>query len=163
METSTFSKAALSSRTGCPRSVRKYSQEIRTPEFGCGLEGVLRKRAADLTGILNGVDYAKWNPAKDPWLVANYSVDNLEGKRQCKIDLLNQFGILDSRDRPLIGIISRLADQKGFDLLHAAADTLVQDGFSMVVLGTGEEKYSRFFLVTAGKVSKLRGRQDCVR
>jgi starch synthase len=124
----------------------KYSQEIRTPEFGCGLEGILRKRAADLTGILNGVDYAKWNPAKDPWLVANYSVDNLEGKRQCKIDLLNQFDILDSRDRPLIGIISRLADQKGFDLLHAAADTLVQDGFSIVVLGTGEEKYSRFFL-----------------
>lgn len=124
----------------------KYSREIRTPEFGCGLEGVLQKRSADLTGILNGVDYTEWNPATDPWLVANYSVDNLEGKRRCKIDLLNQFGIQDSLARPVIGIISRLADQKGFDLLHIVADTLIQDGFSMVVLGTGEEKYCRFFL-----------------
>jgi starch synthase len=129
----------------------KYSQEIRTPEFGCGLEGVLQKRAADLAGILNGVDYSEWNPVSDPWLVANYSADDLEGKQQCKIDLLNQFGIRDSRQRPLIGIISRLADQKGFDLLYAVADAIVEDGFSMVVLGTGEEKYSQFFLALQEK------------
>ena len=124
----------------------KYSQEIRTVEFGCGLEGVLNKRAADLTGILNGVDYAHWNPEQDPWLVSNYSAEDLRGKQQCKVDLLNQFGIQDSQDRPLIGIISRMADQKGFDLLHAVAGTMVQEGFSMVVLGTGEELYTRFFL-----------------
>ena len=124
----------------------KYSEEIRTVEFGCGLEGVLRKRAADLTGILNGVDYAEWSPEQDPWLVSNYSAEDLRGKQQCKVDLLNQFGIQDSQDRPLIGIISRMADQKGFDLLHAVAGTMVQEGFSMVVLGTGEERYTRFFL-----------------
>jgi starch synthase len=111
----------------------------------------LQKRAADLAGILNGVDYSEWNPVSDPWLVANYSADDLEGKQQCKIDLLNQFGIRDSRQRPLIGIISRLADQKGFDLLYAVADAIVEDGFSMVVLGTGEEKYSQFFLALQEK------------
>jgi len=124
----------------------RYSQEIRTPEFGCGLEGVLQKRAADLTGILNGVDYTQWNPEQDPWLVSNYSVKDLQGKQQCKMELLNQFGIDNSLDRPLIGIISRMADQKGFDLLQAVAGTMVEDGFSMVVLGTGDERYTRFFL-----------------
>lgn len=129
----------------------KYSQEIQTQEFGCGLEGVLQKRAADLTGILNGADYTEWNPESDPWLVSNYSSSELEGKRECKADLLNQFGISDSGDRPLIGIISRMADQKGFDLLSAVADTMVQEGFSMVVLGTGEERYTRFFLALQEK------------
>jgi starch synthase len=124
----------------------KYSQEIRTVEFGCGLEGILQKRAGDLAGILNGVDYTQWNPEQDPWLVSNYSAEDLQGKQHCKLDLLNQFGIQNSQDRPLIGIISRMADQKGFDLLQAVADTMVRDGFSMVVLGTGEERYTQFFL-----------------
>ena len=124
----------------------KYSQEIRTREFGCGLEGVLENRVADLVGILNGVDYTQWDPATDPWLVANYSLHDLSGKKQCKLDLLNQFGIRDSGERPLIGMISRLTDQKGFDLLQVVAESLIDDGFSMVVLGTGEEKYSKFFL-----------------
>jgi len=123
----------------------KYSREIRTAEFGCGLEGVLQKRTADLTGILNGVDYAEWNPQEDPWLISNYSAEDLRGKEQCKIDVLNQFGISNSQNRPLIGIISRMADQKGFDLLQAVASTMVQEGFSMVVLGTGEERYTEFF------------------
>ncbi len=123
----------------------RYSKEILTPDFGCGLEGVLQRRSADLTGILNGVDYSEWNPETDPWLVANYSPGNLEGKRECKLDLLSQFGIPDSHERPLIGIISRMADQKGFDLLYAVADTMVQDGYSMVILGTGDDRYAQFF------------------
>jgi starch synthase len=125
---------------------RKYSQEIRTPEFGCGLEGVLLKRAKDLSGIINGVDYSEWNPVTDPWLVSHYSAQDLEGKKACKIDLLREFEIRNSLDRPLIGIISRLADQKGFDLLTEIADLIIQEGASLVVLGTGEEKYSRFLL-----------------
>ncbi len=125
---------------------QKYSQEILTPEFGCGLEGVLRKRAKNLIGILNGVDYSDWNPSTDPWLPAKYSMDNLEGKTACKIGLLKEFGLNDSVNRPLIGIVSRLANQKGFDLLHEVADSIVQQGASLVVLGTGEEKYSRFLL-----------------
>jgi starch synthase len=125
---------------------RRYSQEILTPEFGCGLEGLLLKRAADLTGILNGVDYAQWNPATDPWLSTTYSADDLKGKKTCKAALLKKFQIKDSLKRPLIGIVSRMTDQKGFDLLHEVADAIVAQGASLVVLGTGEEKYCRFFL-----------------
>ncbi len=125
---------------------QKYSQEIQTPEFGHGLEGVLRNRSRDLSGILNGVDYSKWDPLTDSHLAANYSAENIEGKLLCKQDVLREFGIEDSADRPLIGIVSRLADQKGFDLLNLAADSLVQAGASLVVLGTGEERYCRFFL-----------------
>jgi starch synthase len=125
---------------------QKYSREIRTSEFGSGLEGVLLKRAADLTGILNGVDYSRWEPATDPWLSASYSAENLDGKIACKRDLLKEFEIQDSVERPLIGIVSRLVDQKGFDLLFEVADTIVTEGASLVVLGTGEEKYCRFFL-----------------
>src|SRR5262245_32590670 len=74
----------------------KYSQEILTPEFGCGLEGLLLKRAADLTGILNGVDYAQWNPATDHWLSTTYSADDLKGKKTCKAALLKKFQINDA-------------------------------------------------------------------
>jgi starch synthase len=124
----------------------KYSQEILSPELGSGLEGVLLKRAGDLTGILNGVDYSQWDPASDPWLSTPYSADDLDGKKACKADLLREFQIQDSLERPLIGIVSRLADQKGFDLLYEVADAIVEEGASLVVLGTGEEKYCRFFL-----------------
>lgn len=130
---------------------QKYSQEIRTTEYGFGLEGVLQKRAADLTGVLNGVDYFEWNPSSDTRLISNYSVDDLAGKKLCKADLLQQYGIQNAINRPLIGIISRLADQKGFDLLISVADSIVTEGFSMVMLGTGEEKYSRFFLALQEK------------
>jgi starch synthase len=125
---------------------QRYSQEIRTEEFGYGLEGVLRKRAQDLTGILNGVDYSDWDPLTDIHIAANYSAENLEGKKICKRSVLRELGIADSSDRPLIGIVSRLADQKGFDLLCEVVDAVVQDGLSLAVLGTGEERYCRFFL-----------------
>ena len=124
----------------------KYSREILTPEFGCGLEGVLLKRAADLTGILNGVDYAHWDPATDPWLSTTYSSDDLKGKKTCKTALLKKFKIQGSLGRPLIGIVSRLVDQKGFDLLYEVADAIIAEGASLIVLGTGEQKYCRFFL-----------------
>ncbi|HEU0050091.1 MAG TPA: glycosyltransferase, partial [Nitrososphaera sp.] len=97
-------------------------------------------------GILNGVDYSEWDPLTDRWLASNYSANNLEGKKACRIDLLREFHLQDSLTRPLIGIISRLADQKGFDLLHEVGDAIVQEGASLVVLGTGEEKYCQFFL-----------------
>jgi starch synthase len=125
---------------------QRYSQEIRTEEFGYSLEGVLRKRTRDLTGILNGVDYSDWNPLTDTQIAANYSAENLEGKIICKRDVLRELGIEDSSGRPLIGIVSRLADQKGFDLLCEVVDAILQDGLSLVVLGTGEERYCQFFL-----------------
>jgi starch synthase len=125
---------------------RKYSQEIQTPELGCGLEGVLVKRSRYLSGILNGVDYSQWNPLTDSHIAANYSPENLAGKKLCKLELIREFGLEAVPDRPLIAIISRLADQKGFDLLSLAADAIVQEGVSLVVLGVGEERYRQFFL-----------------
>jgi starch synthase len=124
---------------------RKYSQEIQTQEFGCGLDGVLGRRSGNLAGILNGVDYSEWNPETDPHLAAPFSSEQLEGKKSCKADLLKISGWNDGFERPLIGIVSRLADQKGFDIIGEAADGIVHTGARLVVLGKGEDKYQLFF------------------
>ncbi|MBV8205757.1 MAG: glycogen synthase, partial [Acidobacteria bacterium] len=107
---------------------RRYSQEIQTTEFGFGLDGVLRGRASIVTGILNGVDYGEWNPATDHLIAAKYTADDLSGKRKCKRDLLAQFGLNQANpELPAIGIISRFAAQKGFDLLAQVADRLARE------------------------------------
>jgi starch synthase len=125
---------------------RKYSQEIQTEEYGYGLEGILSFRKEDLFGIVNGVDYDLWNPETDSFLAAPYGPDDLSGKRACKKDLLAQYNLPENRlDHPVLGVISRLADQKGFDLLAAIIDRLLNEEVSLVVLGTGEEKYHRLF------------------
>ncbi|MGA3069996.1 MAG: glycogen synthase GlgA [Terracidiphilus sp.] len=125
---------------------RKYAEEIQTAEFGEKLDGVLRGRAADLHGILNGVDYAKWNPATDGSLAAHYSLDDLAGKRECRADLLRAFGLEKVAERtPVIAIVSRLAKQKGLDLVAEIADQLTDRNVIVVVLGTGETVYERFF------------------
>jgi starch synthase len=125
---------------------RKYAQEIQTAEFGWGLEGVLRGRAVDLRGILNGVDYDHWNPATDKNLVARYSSEKLEGKRACRADLLKVFGLERvSAQTPVIGIVSRLATQKGFDIVSRIAEELVRRDVAVIALGTGEPTYESFF------------------
>ena len=125
---------------------RKYAEEIQTPEFGYKLESVLHGRAADLRGILNGVDYAQWNPATDHHLAATYTPENLAGKKECRADLLKTFGLDKVADSvPVIGIVSRFATQKGFDLVERIADQLVERDVVVVALGTGEPHYERFF------------------
>lgn len=125
---------------------RKYAQEIQTPEFGEQLDSVLRARAADLRGILNGVDYAKWDPATDGNLAAHYTAENLEGKRQCRTDLLHAFGLEHVADTtPVIGIVSRFATQKGFDMVAQIAGELSERDVAVVALGTGEPVYEKFF------------------
>jgi starch synthase len=125
---------------------RKYAQEIQTPEFGEGLDGVLRGRTADLRGILNGVDYAEWNPATDRKLAANYSPENLAGKALCRADLLDAFGLEMVEDStPVIGIVSRLVVQKGFDLVEQVAGRLSELNVAVVALGAGEPSYEKFF------------------
>ena len=125
---------------------RKYAQEIQTPEFGEGLDGVLRGRAQDLRGILNGVDYAQWNPATDANLAAHYTPENLAGKRECRADLLSAFGLELVEDAtPVIGIVSRFAVQKGFDLLEEIAGRLSEMEVAVVALGSGEPVYEKFF------------------
>jgi starch synthase len=125
----------------------RYAEEISTlPEYGLGLEGVLAEKrdAGRLAGILNGVDYAVWDPSVDELIPARYSPDDLTGKAVCKKALMDASGLVGGEELPLIGMVSRLADQKGFDLLSEKADEIVELGASLVVLGTGQEEYHRF-------------------
>lgn len=125
---------------------RKYAEEIQTPEFGEQLDPVLRARSTNLRGILNGVDYGHWNPATDKHLAARYTADDLAGKAACRADLLRTFG-LDSVEysTPVIGIVSRFATQKGFDLVAQIAGQLSDREVAVVALGTGEPVLEKFF------------------
>ncbi len=125
---------------------RKYAEEIQTPEFSEHLEGVLLKRAADLRGILNGVDYAQWNPAADGHLAAHYTAENLDGKRICRADLLHAFGLEKIADAtPVIGIVSRLATQKGFGIVAQIVEELADRDLAVVALGSGDPYYENLF------------------
>jgi starch synthase len=125
---------------------KKYSLEIQTTEYGFGLEGVLRNRAATVTGILNGVDYDEWSPQTDKFAVAKYSPQDLSGKQQCKVDLLNAFGVANADPKlPVIGIVSRFAAQKGFDLIAQIMDRLAREEMIVVALGAGDKTYEQMF------------------
>ncbi len=119
-----------------------YAGEILTPEFGCGLEGILQKRSDDLVGILNGADYSVWNPENDKYLEKNYSVDNPAGKAECKKNLLESL-CLPSKlmQKPVLGFIGRLRSQKGIDLLLDIVPSLVKKGVGVIVLGEGGAEY----------------------
>jgi starch synthase len=126
---------------------KKYSQEIQTTEFGFGLEGVLRTRSSTVTGILNGVDYDEWSPEADKFILARYSPQDLSGKAKCKQDLLATFGIADADSRlPVIGIVSRFAAQKGFDLIAQIMERLAREEMIIGALGTGDKPYEEMFL-----------------
>ena len=121
-----------------------YAKEILTHELGFGFEGVMMRRAADLTGILNGIDTTRWNPEADAFVQASFSADDLSGKRDAKRALLAEVGLPADEaalDRPLIGLISRLTDQKGFDLIGASANDLLALTATWVMLGSGERHY----------------------
>ena len=129
---------------------RKYAQEIQTSEFGFGLEGVIRARGDRLVGILNGVDYSSWSPDRDTLIPMKYSAKNLAGKHVCKEALLSEFNLLkDNPNRPVLGIVSRFADQKGFDLIAQVARELMQEDVLLAVLGSGERKYEEMFRALA--------------
>ena len=131
-----------------------YAREIQTPEYGFGLDGVLRARGNVLTGILNGVDYTEWNPETDRFIAAHYSAADLRGKGTCKGDLINEFGLpAEASDAPLIGIVSRFTSQKGADLIAEIADDMVAEGFYMVALGSGEPQYEALFHAMAARHS----------
>jgi len=117
-----------------------YSEEIQTEEFGCGLNGILRKRASRLCGIVNGVDYSKWNPESDTFIERNYSAETVsQGKAVNKKELIRQFGLNpECLSKPLIGVVARLAYQKGIDLLVEALPDLLKNDVALTILGTGE-------------------------
>jgi starch synthase len=131
---------------------RRYAEEIQTAEYGCGLEGVIASRSDRLVGILNGVDYSAWSPETDKLIPQNFSLHQLDGKRICKKNLLDLFGLPEENlDRPVIGIVSRFVGQKGFDLIAEVADALMQENLTLAVLGTGQPEYQRLFLQLAEK------------
>src|SRR4051812_5150838 len=121
---------------------KKYALEIQTAEYGFGLEGVLKARANTVAGILNGADYSEWDPATDKRIPAQFTADDLSGKAICKQDLLAQFGLTNVDPKlPVIGIVSRFAAQKGFDLISQAADRIGSEEIILTVLGTGDKDY----------------------
>jgi len=142
-----FMKAGISYADVITTVSETYAVEIQSSsEFGFGLEGVLRTRNQDLYGITNGIDYEIWSPEKDKLISYNYSVEDLSGKRKNKELLLKLCHLPPlPGDVPLIGIISRLVDQKGFDLLAQISDRLLSLDLQMIILGTGEERYHRLF------------------
>ncbi len=117
----------------------RYAEEIQTPQFGAGMEGALSYRKDKLRGILNGIDYEVWNPAKDEFLPVPYDGSSLERKKENKKFLQKEVS-LPQRDVPLIGMVSRLASQKGFDILLSAMDVLFEKDLQMVILGVGEKE-----------------------
>jgi starch synthase len=131
---------------------RKYAEEIQTPEFGTGLDGILRQRSGDLFGILNGIDYEEWNPATDPHIAAHYSAENLAGKKECRRDLLHAYGLEGISDETaIIGVVSRFATQKGIDFIVDIMDRLVQEDIVLVMLGNGEDYYERLLVEMANR------------
>ncbi len=122
----------------------RYALEIQQPENGYGLDWLLRQRANRLIGITNGIDENVWNPATDEHIAAHYDLQNLEGKRECKRDLLRAFNLPEDLERPVIGSITRLTAQKGFDLVREAAGAILETGAYFVSLGSGASEHESF-------------------
>jgi starch synthase len=142
-----FLKGALAYADYVTTVSKKYSHEIQTAEYGFGLEGVLRDRAATVSGILNGVDYDEWSPENDTFAAAKFSPQDLSGKVKAKQDLLAAFGMKKADAKlPVIGIVSRFAAQKGFDLIAQVADRLAREEMIIVALGSGDKAYEEMFL-----------------
>lgn len=138
-----------------------YAREVREPGLGFGLEGVLRAKGARFVGILNGADYGEWNPARDPYLACAYSADDMTGKAACAQDLRQRLDLDDVPGRPLIGMVSRLSSQKGFDLLLQALDGLLAMNVALVILGSGEPEFAQRLEAAAARYrDRLRVRMD---
>jgi starch synthase len=133
---------------------RTYAEEIQAPEFGFGFDGILRDRRADLVGILNGIDVTEWDPRRDPFLPAPFGPDALPGKMAAKRAVLTAYGLPNDAAalaRPLIGMISRMVDQKGFDLIEDVAGDLPSLDATFVVLGTGDARYQDLWTTLAAR------------
>jgi starch synthase len=124
----------------------RYSREIQTPEFGCGLDGLLRARAGALYGILNGVDYKDWDPATDRLIPRAFTLADRTGKKACRDALAREFGLPAPAGLPVVGMVTRLAGQKGLDIVCDALDGLLGLGLTFVILGTGDQKIQDFLL-----------------
>ncbi|MDO8544657.1 MAG: glycogen/starch synthase, partial [Opitutaceae bacterium] len=118
----------------------RYAQEIQTPEFGCGLDGVAQTRADDIVGLLNGVDISIWNPAVDSLIPARYSAVNMSGKQVCRTELLKKAGFATEFKGPIFGMVARLTEQKGIDFVLANRDFFLAHECRLIVLGSGDKR-----------------------
>lgn len=145
-----FLKAGLISADVLTTVSNTYAKEILQKEFGFGLEGVLRKRAKDLFGVINGIDYNEWDPSRDEFIPEKFSADDLQGRAECKRRLVKEVS-LDKVDRPLIGMVGRLSAQKGLDIVLQSLEELVSLGVNLVLLGKGDESFHIGFSAAAHK------------
>jgi starch synthase len=152
-----FMKAGIVYSDAISTVSKKYAQEILTQEFGCGLDGLLKTRSSSLYGITNGADYNEWSPEIDKYIIKNYDVETLKDKEDCKKDLLKEFKLPFDNKKPVIGMVTRLAEQKGIDLVANCIDEVISLGAYFVLLGTGDEKYNELFKTIAQKYKKSVG------
>lgn len=142
----------------------RYARDIQTEEYGSGLHQVLREHSGRLTGILNGADYTIWNPATDPDIASNYSADSPEGKTACREALLRELKVDKAPAGPVFAMVTRLAEQKGFDILFPILDRLLSDDVRLIILGEGDPAYERQLMVAQkkfkGKLAFQRGFDD---
>ena len=144
-----FMKAGLAYARRVTTVSPTYATEMATAEFGCGLEGVVLTRGRDVSGILNGVDDAVWNPQTDAAIAANYSTESLKGKEKCKAHLQKSLGLALDAATPLFGLVSRLTVQKGLDLVLDAIPSLLADGAQFAVQGSGDAGLEAAFVAMA--------------
>lgn len=135
---------------------KTYAEEVKTPTFGGGLEGVLRARANRFFGIVNGIDTRVWDPQEDPHIAAKISPASGNGKAGCKADLQRFFG-LPEKKVPILGMVTRLTGQKGLDILVESLGTVLQDNVQFVILGSGDPRYEKFFSDAGARFSKKIG------
>ncbi|MBO6103135.1 MAG: glycogen synthase GlgA, partial [Opitutales bacterium] len=155
-------KGAIYNSTKISTVSPTYASEIRTPEYGCGLDPILRFKAADMVGIVNGIDYDEWSPQADKFIPANFSAADMSGKEVCKRELQKRMGLNVDKKVPIFGVVSRLYDQKGLDLLAHIIDPLMANmNIQIAVLGSGEpwlqDAFSRFAGVYSGRVGAYIG------
>ena len=134
---------------------KTYAEEIKTPFYGEGLDGLMRARANDLRGIVNGLDYEDWNPETDPAVQYHFNAKNFRKEKvKNKLALQKELGLAEDPKQMMIGVVSRLTDQKGFDLIAYMMDELCSDAIQLVILGTGDPKYENMFRHFAWKYDK---------
>jgi starch synthase len=146
-----LTKAALAHSTLLSTVSPTYAREIQTPEYGCGLDGMLTGRSADLRGILNGIDVDEWNPADDPYIPARYDAKRMAGKAKCKAALQKEAGLPVRPDVPIFGLVGRLTMQKGVDVLAHALERILRWDVQLILLGTGDPEAELFFARAQGE------------
>ena len=132
-----------------------YSREIRTPEHGFGLDGLIRKHSRKVTGILNGVDYTSWDPGIDPLIAANYTLEDPSGKADCRRDLLDTFPLPPGEKAPIIGVVTRLVHQKGLKLIIEGLPRMMNRKLSLIILGSGLPKFEEALMRAASRYPNL--------